>query len=184
MLNPYEKMRDPFEAKRPFFRSAASWGDDSDGQERLFWLLHAQVAKSRDAMRLLSLTRGDDRPGSELEKPFRCPWARARMWEQYAEDHAGVCLIFDRVEMLRAVSRSLGTRGSYRKGEVRYTVAGFADSAATRITLSDFAEYSLEDDVRHHVVKHYKDFFFLKTDDWASEFEYRFVFEEAVGRAG
>ena len=27
---------------------------------------------------------------------FDCSWARPRMWEQYGDNHAGACLLFDR----------------------------------------------------------------------------------------
>jgi hypothetical protein len=184
MMNPYSKMRDPFENKRPMFRSAGAWGDDSDAQMRLFWLLQAAVSVTKDPLRLLSLTEGDERIGHELEKPFRCPWARARMWEQYADNHAGACLVFDRETMLQTIKHDLGAKGRYWHGPVEYTVAGFAQADGGAVNLGDFQEWSLKDDVAHHVVKHYRDFFFLKTTDWATEFEYRFVFEEAVGRPG
>jgi hypothetical protein len=159
LMNPYSKMRDPFENKRPMFRSAGSWGDvDSKSQERLFWAVQAEVGRSRDAWFLLSLTQGDDRP---------------------ADNHAGACLIFDRPALLDALHHHLGARGSYWEGAVDYTPAGFAVSQAGAITLDQFHESSLEDDVAHHVVRHHRDFFFLKTEDWASEHEYRFVFKRA-----
>jgi len=101
------------------------------------------------------------------------------MWEQYAEDHAGVCLVFDRGELLDALRRDLARKGAYWEGPVIYTVAGFADSEAGVIMLEHFNEQSLEDDVGRHVTKYHEDFFFLKTEDWATEFEYRFVWQRA-----
>ena len=60
-----------------------------------------------------------------------------------------------------------------------YTPAGFATSQAGAVLLDQFQEASLRDDIAHHVVRHFRDFFFLKTEDWATEFEYRFVFQRA-----
>ena len=167
-MNPYSKMRDPFESQRPMFRSAAAWGDDAEAQNRMFWTVQHHVASARDDWRLLSVTRGDDEPTNELEKPFRCPWARARLWEQYADNHAGVCLVFDRNAMIEALTRSLGAKGQYQHREVDYTVGGFGLSDAATVILNDFSESAVEDEVALHVVRYSREFFFLKTDDWAS----------------
>jgi Protein of unknown function (DUF2971) len=184
LMNRYSKMRDPFESQQPMFHAATAWGGDGDAQMRLFWKLQAQVATSRDDWRLLSLTRGDDRPGNPSDVWFRCPWARARIWEQYADNHAGVCLVFDREAMVETLRRNLGSKGQYQEGVVQYTVGGFGMSDAASIALGQFNEDMLEDDVAIHVVRYSREFFFLKTDDWASEWEYRFVFREATGEPG
>jgi|SRR5215218_5669425 len=179
-MNPYSKMRDPFESKRPAFHVASAWGHDEDAQMELFWAVQDAVGRSRDTYRLLSLTQGDEPTGNPLEQPFRFPWSRARMWEQYAENHAGVCLVFDREELLETLGRNLAKNGSYEHGPVKYTIAGFADSDAARISLEHFRKDSLEEDIGLHVQRHHRDFFFLKTADWESESEYRFVWERAA----
>jgi Protein of unknown function (DUF2971) len=178
-MNPYSKMRDPFENQHPFFRTAAVWGEDDEAQEKLFWDIQRKVMLSRSQHSLLALTEGDPRPGDPIEKAFRCPWSRPRMWEQYAENHAGACLIFDREALLAALRSDLARLGSYWEGPVKYTVAGFAGSAGGTVMLDQFHEGALDDEVAIHVQEHYEDFFFLKTEDWATEFEYRFVFERA-----
>jgi hypothetical protein len=181
MLNPYAKMRDPFENRNPALRAAVRRGELTDVDDELFLRIEGEIGRRRDAMRLLSLTRGDVAPGSPTEQLFRCPWARPRMWEQYADNHAGACLIFDQTELLQALRHSLAARGSYWEGTVDYTVAGFGESRAAIVDLNKFHDWSLGDDAGMHVVQNHRDFFFLKTSDWASEFEYRFVFQEAVG---
>lgn len=180
LMNPYSKMRDPFENKRPHFRAASAWGDDAEAQNKMFWAIQREVSYSRDVYCLLSLTRGDDRPAVDpRDQMFRCPWSRARMWEQYAENHAGVCLLFDRDELLDTLRRELGGKGAYYEGEVKYTLGGFATSEGGSVMLDQFNEATLAEDVAIHVQRHYEDFFFLKTEDWATEFEYRFVWEAA-----
>ena len=100
-MNAYARMRDPFE-----YHPHHLWvpdGIQTEEQDEL-WLLISGIAGSlRSRKRLLSLTQGDARSGTAEEIPFRCPWARARLWEQYADDHRGVCLVFDREAMLQAV---------------------------------------------------------------------------------
>lgn len=104
------------------------------------------------------------------------------MWEQYGDDHAGVCLVFDRQRLVDALDRSIGSQGSYHRGEVRYTRAGFSGSAGARLDFDEHPGESVEDAVRIHLRRHLDCFFFLKTEEWASELEYRWVMEEAATR--
>ena len=176
-MNPYSRMRDPFENRRPRFRSAAGSGADDNKVWKRLSAIQDEVGRSRDEWRLLSLSEGAPRDDDDsIVQAFRCPWSRARMWEQYADDHAGACLVFDRPALVEALHHNLGAKGTYRDGSVEYTPAGFAASQAGTIRLDQFHEASLADDVALHVEHNYRDFFFLKTQDWASEYEYRFVF--------
>lgn len=144
------------------------------------------IRRSRDGVHLLSLTAGETGAASGIDRIFLCPWSRPRMWEQYAENHAGACLVFDRLKLQAAIRQDLQAHGRYWEGDVKYTPAGFAASAGARIgsvkvdVTVRATDEALADDVRRHVVEHHRDFFFLKTADWATEQEYRFVFEEAI----
>ena len=179
-MNPYSRMRDPFEIKRPTVLSAGSIGSDHDTDSRVFWGVQSLVSKSRDQYCLLSLTQGVE-GGSGREGMLLCPWARARMWEQYGQDHAGVCLVFERDKLVEEVGNNLVREGSYWCDSVEYTLAGFGTANGAAISLNDFHDDdSLADDVAIHVQRHYKDFFFLKTLDWATEYEYRFVWNPAA----
>jgi hypothetical protein len=53
-------------------------------------------------MRVLSFTRDAEERGRF--RGFDCCWARPRMWEQYANDHRGVCLLFDPAGLKRAIA--------------------------------------------------------------------------------
>lgn len=100
------------------------------------------------------------------------------MWEQYGENHAGVCLVFDREELIEALKKGLdaiGVRRSY-EGEVRYTPAGIAaEIGALSLHLDNFKSKSIAEAVGEHLSRHYQELFLLKTLDWESEHEYRFV---------
>jgi deoxycytidine triphosphate deaminase len=176
-MNPYAQMRDPFENRHPHLSvpNGKLWQDEA---RRRLWL---QVVNTtgwlRSRVRLLSLTQGDYRPGNEHELPFRMPWSRARLWEQYADNHEGVCLVFDREAMLKTFREELAER-VFWEGPVDYAVAGFSSSEGARLDLSNFRDAELEADVERHVSDHFRDFFFIKTEEWASEFEYRVVLGE------
>lgn len=170
LLNPYSDMRDPLENKNLEPSFAIS---DQEMDEAYLQRVRERVGRCRDDKLLLSLTQGRDEPDNGT---FRCAWARPRMWEQYADNHAGVCLVFDRAELLAVLRHDLEGRGTYWDNNVHYTVGGFIDSEAAHIDLSDVREESLDVDVERHVKTLQKYFFFLKNDDWSTEFEYRIVF--------
>jgi hypothetical protein len=169
LLNPYSKMRDPFENKtlQPPLAMGQS-EKDHEYMERV----RDRIGRCRDDKMLLSLTQGRDGSGDTI---FRCAWARPRMWEQYADNHAGVCLVFDRPELLDALRRSFEPLGPYWHDNVSYTVAGFSGSEAAHFDASDFPADSLDAAVDRHVQTLREPFFFLKNQDWSAEFEYRFV---------
>lgn len=187
-LNAYKNMRDPMESKRPEPRQM-TW--KSRGSEESAEHLHVlQMARDRfravrNPMLLVSLTRGDQTLIAREERTFGCAWARPRMWEQYAENHAGVCLVFDRAQLLDELRASLGRLGSYWEGPVHYTPQGFGGSRGAILERGSFHEQTVDHDVLQHVEKHFADFFLLKTTDWATEFEYRFVLhrpDETLGQ--
>lgn len=47
-------------------------------------------------------------------------WARSRMWAQYADSHKGVCLIFDKENLVKSFKNAFDSCDSYCK-EVTYT---------------------------------------------------------------
>jgi hypothetical protein len=88
-------------------------------------------------------------------------------------------LVFQRSRFEPLISdhfRKLGV--SYHLGEVSYTPSGYAGSAGKQLPASDprfFDPKLRKGAVIEHIERHYRDFFFLKTDDWSSEYEYRAV---------
>ncbi len=96
-LSTYGEMRDPLENQPWDFtfggyeRDDATLQADLEGYDRF----EKTANENMDCSHLLSLTiDAEPRPGGEQE-PFCRGWARVGMWEQYAEKHRGVCLVFD-----------------------------------------------------------------------------------------
>src|SRR5207342_1639539 len=111
-FSSYAGMRDPLEARWNF--SAGGWGEFTDEQQRDqaagYFAFSGFAQEVREQSFLLSLTI-DAPPESEESEPFCRGWARARMWEHYAEKHAGVCLVFERERLANALSKSLVSQG-------------------------------------------------------------------------
>jgi hypothetical protein len=105
------------------------------------------------------------------------------MWEQYAENHRGACLLFDRGKLGVAIQQELD-EAAYM-GDVRYTRAGVAGSAIAHI-IDDriFDPARRGEAVIEYIETNRDDFFFLKSDDFETEYEYRVVLrtgEDPVG---
>lgn len=177
-FSQYSRMRDPLENKRPrpIGHYAIGSASDLDGLAAAnegFGEFDAAVARAWEATRLLAVTL-DAEDGYEGDaEPFGRGWARARMWEQYAERHRGVCLLFDRTKLRETILRSLDGQGLADACDkaVRYTPAGPRLSEVDMPTLN----HGDDDRVRDYIEANRETLFFIKTLDWEAEHEHRFV---------
>lgn len=115
-----------------------------------------------------------DAPGySRAGQHFAAGWARARMWEQYAEKHAGVCLVFDRERLLTNISTALANQIGVRpySGRVVYSEEGGA--RYQHLSGDSLPPDLSEEFVTQWIEQHKDELFFQKTLDWQSEHEFR-----------
>ncbi|HEU4703698.1 MAG TPA: DUF2971 domain-containing protein [Conexibacter sp.] len=99
------------------------------------------------------------------------------MWEQYAERHAGVCLVFEKAKLTKTVVASLESQGvaaPYHR-PVRYSARRFDDALSPYLDYRTLHENSSPEAVREWVRQYHDGLFFHKTLDWETEHEYRFV---------
>jgi hypothetical protein len=180
-LSSLHRMRDPLENKRWGFAGSFRPVDETASERaRAAWIaFHHYANEIRTSAKLLSLTL-DSEPGSrtadeaaDAEELFARGWSRARMWEQYAERHAGVCLVFDHKALRDAVVGSLRSQGLadpyYRP--VVYSASAFQPMLDLGLLIEDASPET----VRQWVQEHNDALFFKKTPDWQTENEYRFV---------
>lgn len=100
--------------------------------------------------------------------------AHPRMWAQYAQDHAGLCIVIDKNKICAEFDK-FQSEHKYCN-EVDYDDHPVRDSLAYTIDVEDGE--SLSSAVQKHFVRHHREIFFLKNYDWKSEYEYRFVLQE------
>jgi hypothetical protein len=176
-LSPYSRMRDPLEAKAPAVASGLAVPEDPAAQDemgRAFFEARDEIARLRRQTKLLSLTVDAHGYDDEYIADFGRGWARARMWEQYSEQHQGVCLLFRRETFEPLLLTQLRERSPGAcAGAVRYSEAGLATSSAT--TLLQREGVTGTSLAQEHVRRFAKEFFFSKLIDWESEHEYRFI---------
>jgi hypothetical protein len=171
-FSTYSRMRDPLEHLD--WRIGGAWFPDPadpHAGERNFAGFAEAVHQIKDMARLLAMTV--DAPGATEEREFTRGWPRARMWEFYAEQHAGVCLVFDRDRLEESIVGSVNDQSGvspYHRN-VDYTESGMADLTV------DVASTDLgtREGAARYVEEHKDELFFLKTFDWKTEYEYRFV---------
>lgn len=181
-LSPYRRMRDPAENK-DIVPGTGGRGIDRDTFDESVRAMIGEIKARRDRCRVLSLTHND----ASARETFGCCWARPRMWEQYADKHRGVCLVFDAERLTRAMQDAFRAHQiqSWCR-EVVYTEAGIAGSTLRFLTDTRiFDADQRADAVTEFIERNIDDFFFLKTDDFKTEHEYRIVItgDESVAAA-
>jgi Protein of unknown function (DUF2971) len=127
--------------------------------------------------RILCLTAEPSERSSQED--FTRAYARPRMWEQYAERHAGACLVFDRAALHETLARQLlDAKGPWWYGEVAYdnaAVQGGIDGFDVRLhELLAAAGNDLEEALRRHLEDHRGALFVTKMEDYRDEFEVRY----------
>lgn len=177
-LSPYTQVNDPLENKPWLIAAGYAVDESSDDAEQAQHVEHLKFLSGTsavwDAAKLLALTV--DAPpeagyGGHAE-PFGRGWARARMWDQYAEGHRGVCLLFDQDRLTKNLRGSLRKQGipAPWRGAVVYTPEGPSELLSMalegKVTPRGVADF---------IEQHQDALFFRKATDWATEFEYRFV---------
>ena len=117
--------------------------------------------------------RGEDISGAMYERGH----SRPRMWELYGDKYSGACLIFDKAH-LDADIRSFA-KGAVFANNVAYcnptSVANLRQPDALMISLDELNRDGVAEAVKAHVLKHWRELFFVKSRDWEQEREYRWV---------
>jgi hypothetical protein len=164
-------MRDPAENK-DIVPGTGAYGADPDTFDESVRAMIGEIKARRDSCRVLSLTHND----ATAPETFGCCWARPRMWEQYADERRGVCLLFDAERLVRGMRLAFSShRIQSWVGEVAYTEAGIAGSKLRFLSDPRIFDPGRADAVTEFIEGNTDDFFFLKTDDFKTEHEYRIV---------
>lgn len=173
-LSTYGRMRDPLENQRWRF-TFAGYGPRPEGDQALveqvdgYKVFEEELnAGVRDRSHLLSLTV-DVEPDLDGERePFCRGWARARMWEQYAEQHRGVCLAFDKERLTESLMASV-------PGLVVYSQKVIYDGRGLMKPIIDRHAVDEPGFAADYINQNSGSLFFTKARDWETEHEYRFV---------
>jgi hypothetical protein len=137
------------------------------------------AAKDRvlDETKVVSFTL--DEPTGNRSPQYARGYARPRMWEQYAENHAGVCLVFDRKLLDEWFKVGLPARKHTISHDIVYSDSPLPGHEAARtlhaVQLIEAGGEDLEVGLRKHLEIHALELFFRKLEDWSTEHEYRYI---------
>lgn len=110
---------------------------------------------------------------------FARGWARPRSWAQYAGDHQGACLVFDREKLVQSTDDWLTAHPPRMASDIRHGRIEYEDRQSVDVHDGWLASMSAtdEDGVRKIAEewrkKYAPEFYFRKSTDWLSESEYR-----------
>jgi hypothetical protein len=179
-LGPMAGVRDPIENK-DWMRTMSHVDIPNTGKVESGPILE-RIQRVKDETMLLCLTRDiADFEDDDHAAPYGRGCARPRMWEQYGEDHAGVCLLFDRRRLHHQLATNLASygNGNYWAFEVESSILEFAGySPARSPSINDMLDWGggdLSKGLELHLRKYVRPVFFLKIGDWASEQEFRYL---------
>jgi len=103
-LGAFSRTNDPRE-QREWFPSVTEGTSDEIGKDE-FWNICREIdAAMRGRTKLACFTRDRNAGETHGHLNFHRGWARARMWDQYAEHHRGACFVFARDRWQAAVGR-------------------------------------------------------------------------------
>jgi len=132
----------------------------------------------RITTKVACLTRNDPELRAYDWEDHARGWAHSRMWDQYAEGHRGVCLVFDH-EMLAEKMQAALTDGVLWDNPVHYQNNVLIGAhLAHEISYPDIERLGVDELAELHVEKYWQYLFFLKARDWESEWEYRWVYRD------
>ena len=182
----FQYVNDPREAKDwSFDYHGESAGSDFDVQaiqkelnERLKhkWRVGCFVS---DVSGALVTKERDDRGEDTLSALYDRGHSRPRMWAQYGESYEGTCLVFDKQKLDSEIRSGVNmanlivhaARVEYKNPPVVRAIL----PNALMISLDELEKLGIDEFATAHVQRHWKDFFFLKAEDWEQEREFRWL---------
>ncbi|MDQ1749949.1 MAG: hypothetical protein QOE71_1005 [Pseudonocardiales bacterium] len=109
---------------------------------------------------------------------FHRGYARARMWDQYAEHHSGACLILDQERLFAHAAEALSAEGDVRFGAVTYVDRRVGDSNGMLEFRASDLRRGIAVAAEEYLAAHWQELLLTKNLDWMTEEEQRILFVE------
>lgn len=180
-LSSFSKTNDPKETKSWFFIPGTNEGRNLDKYNPDFF---SEVLNPyfKEATQLLCFSKDGNLNGNHMEDNPQRGFCKPRMWAQYGDNHAGVCLIFDFKRFSELFYKQFSEM-TYHCDNVDYQDRLLPDvqmEQAFIINVDHLERRGKKDYVYDHLLKHKKRLYFEKAKDWENESEYRFVVFECT----
>ncbi|RJP53930.1 MAG: DUF2971 domain-containing protein [Anaerolineaceae bacterium] len=154
---------------------------DIDKQiRRKIFLINKRAEKIRkDEWKVFCLTKSLPKLKNENRENiyrnyFTPGYSRPRMWAQYAENHSGVCLVFNGERLSKTFDSLLNKKYIIFHGSVCYENYDVVPSKV--IDYSNIEKLGLTEAIRKFYYDNFEYYFLSKHSDWRDETEYRWLF--------
>ena len=173
----YAHANDPKESKA--WRFSLGTNEDRDLGKYTMEELSVWLSKELKGRAKLACFSTDTAPltGDHMKDIFNRGFCKPRMWANYAENHTGVCLVFEREKIRKLIEkqfRSCIVLNDYVTYVNRCVIPNLSQQQYT-INVDYLESVGREVYVRSHLKTHYRQLFFEKMMDWRDESEYRWV---------
>jgi hypothetical protein len=113
---------------------------------------------------------------NKLDISFQSGFGHPRMWAQYAQNHTGVCIAFNKEKLHKAISITIDQETLFY-GPVEYlnSASGPQNNAYHIQYIEDIYKKGISATVNSLLPKYSKEYFFTKHLDWQDEWEYRWI---------
>jgi Protein of unknown function (DUF2971). len=177
-LSSLARMNDARESRKwyPSLQVDVEGGVTNDEHRR--WLTEIDEAlRQRSKVACFTGDRFPSGPGEDGDE-FHRGYARARMWDQYADHHKGACLIFDQVVLVQQAEHALGIHGAVRFGRVSYIDRRVGDAKGMLWFNASDLRRGVAEAAEQYLDSNWQELLLTKNLDWASEEERRILFVE------
>jgi hypothetical protein len=179
LLGSYARTNDPKESRNWQFDIGTNENKDLskyDSKEISAWL----TSTLKENTKIACFAQDDQLSGSFIDDLFRRGFSRPRMWDQYGEQHQGVCLMFDKAKLDYQIRRHAPVGSQVVAAAVRYVdppvirnLNGEPEPFAVNIDALDDLGRSAY--AKLHLQHYMRQLFFEKMMDWRDEKEFRWA---------
>lgn len=166
---------DPKESKSWLFEMGTNENANLDKYN--MWDLSAELDDLiKTTTFLICFSKDQKLTGNHLNDLPRRGYGHSRMWAQYANNHSGVCLVFDNEKLGDAFHDSF-KEFSYYAQNINYIdrYIGERDDSSYIVNIDYLEKLGLQEYALCHADTYKDRLFFEKLKDWENENEYRWV---------
>lgn len=174
-LSPYTKTNDPREYKERSFVMIGDGIPSDSIYDKHFKTDFEFNNLIKQRCKITSFCNDTwERFGSSFN-PWKRGFAKSRMWSQYGENQAGVCLCFSRKKLVEVITSKLE-----EDDEIIYQNVDYEDFSHDSINATTFSGNKLEElESAKYIALHLKEntggLFFKKAEDYTNENEFRII---------
>ncbi|MGF6947534.1 hypothetical protein QF028_000027 [Neobacillus sp. B4I6] len=174
-FSPFEKTNDPRESKNWNFTLICPTDTNIASNESFFELQKEANCILKENTKLLCFTRDVVLPSDPLSFIRGNGFSHPRMWAQYAGNHSGICLVFDKSKLTKIINDTFAEKGTIYQNHVSYDSFSEKHGMAFYLNYDDVENNGIKLSVKNHLDKYINELFFVKMPDWKDEWELRYV---------